>query len=342
MSNSWRSAAALRTLLVASLATSVGLTAFGAASQDGGKPDPKEHGISFTSADAGSCLTWAEGDGGVSNFEQTSCDGPHRFEVSLRQDLSVYPSSEFGADAPMPGLARQAQLREELCASPTISYLEGTFDQLGKFSVASILPPDEAWKQGDRTMLCGVQATDDTGRIIETSGKAKNQDQSRLFKEGECVAVDPNGATHVVDCAEPHQLETTLVIDLREVFPDSVPSIEEQDKHLRQACTQAGRDYLGGDDELYYSTLQPFWTTLPANSWTGGSHSVNCLLMFATPEGGFATLKGSATGDFTINDAPPEELPEREPIVNPEALEELEKDGEQEEGEPEENQSEQN
>lgn len=275
---------------------------------------------SFTSADAGTCLTWDASSGAVSGFEQTDCAGEHRFEVSSREDLATYPNSEFGASAPMPDLTRQAQLREELCLAPTLAYLGGTFDQLGKYSVASILPPQAAWDQGDRTLLCGVQATDENGNVIATIGKAATQDQSRVFDPGTCVSIDASSATHKVDCAQAHQMETTQIVDLTTVFPQGTPSIDDQDNYLRGVCTQAARDYLGGDDPLYYSTLQPFWSTIQANSWTGGSHSVNCSLVFANPDNSFAVLTGSAKGGLTINGAPPASRPERSPIVNPDAL----------------------
>ncbi|GAA1475315.1 septum formation family protein [Corynebacterium felinum] len=338
MNTFWRSAQATRVLLVAALASTsaVGGYSFVKSSQSPSKnvsaspvssaaadaSDALNRTVSFTSADAGSCVTWkVEGDK-ITDFEQTDCAAPHRFEVSFRENLATYPSSEFGPNAKMPNQTRQAQLREELCLAPTMQYMEGMFDQLGKYSVASILPPQESWDAGDRTLLCGIQATDENGVAVATSGKAKQQDQSRVVNAGQCVAVDATSATKVVDCAAPHQLEATAVVDLLQVFPNHTPSLEEQDQHLSKACTQAARDYLGGDDPLYYSTLKPFWTTIPANSWSGGSHSVNCSLIFV--EGpGFATLEGSAKGTFTINGNPPETRPERAPIVNPEALEEL-------------------
>ena len=73
------------------------------------------------------------------------------------------------------------------------------------------------------------------------------------------------------------------------------------------------------DDQLYKSTLQPLWATIPANSWDRGSHSVNCSLMF-NDNGHLGTLAGSVKGQFTINGQPPAERPDRAPIVNPEAL----------------------
>ncbi|MCQ9343027.1 septum formation family protein [Corynebacterium kozikiae] len=328
MSNSWRSALAVRSMAIGAIAASVGFGAYSwaasseepsAASPSTNQPETTLTAGSFTTADQGACLTWDTVDGLPSNFQQTDCAMPHRFEVASREDLGAYPTSEFDDQAPMPNRTRQAQLREDLCLSPALAYLGGTLDPLGKYSVASILPPQEAWDAGDRTMLCGIQATNESGEPQITEGRAAEQDQARVFAQGDCVAVDNLSVTRTVDCAEPHQLEITQTVDLEPLF-DHVPTIEEQDNALRLTCLQAARDYLGGDDPYYYSTLQTFWTTVPESSWTGGSHSVNCALVFVNPDATFGTLAGSARGAFTINDAPPAPMPPRDPIVNPEEL----------------------
>lgn len=330
-----RSAAAVRTGLVAALAAAVAVGSYGYFSVD----TPGDNGdgstvssvaepanganggngaAPFTTADVGSCLTWdiAE-DGTVSNFQQASCDGEHRFEISAREDLAAYPSSEFGRNASMPDLTRQAQLREELCQTPTMRYLGGRFDPVGRYSIAPILPPAEAWEAGDRTMLCGIQSTDASGVPMLTTGAAAEQDQAVVAQPGQCVYVDDSRSLRTVDCAENHQLETTAIVNLAPVFPEGTPSVEDQDRHLQDACTQAAIDYLGGEENLYQSTLQPYWGTLGQASWIGGSRSVNCSLFHATPEGGFSNLNGTARDGregLLIDGQPPAEQPERNPL----------------------------
>lgn len=283
--------------------------------------DTQESVAPFTTANQGACLTWEVDDQGeITAFEQTSCDTPHRFEVSVREDLATYPTSEFGSEAEMPSQTRQAQLREELCHTPTIRYLDGRYDPVGKYSIAPILPSAEAWERGDRTMLCGLQVTDADGVPQLTEGRAADQDQARVADPGQCMSADNSNVLHIVDCGEDHQLEVTHIEDLNPVFPDHTPTPEEQDDHLKEVCTQAAMDYLGGEEQLYQSTLQPYWGTLPAASWDGGSRSVNCSLVHANEEGGFSTLKGSATGGregFTIDGQPPAEQPPRDPIREP-------------------------
>lgn len=331
-SQSWRSATAIRTGLVAALAATVAVGTYsyvdGAVDSGGGAGTGASGSATtsaveiapFTTADSGDCLTWDISPAGeVSNFEQTPCNSEHRFEVSAREDLATYPSSEFGPEAAAPDLTRQAQLREELCQTATIHYLDGRFDPVGRYSIAPILPPADAWAAGDRTMLCGVQATDGVGSPVLTIGAAAEQDQARVAQPGECVFFDNARAPHILDCAEDHHLETTAIVNLMETFPDRVPSIEEQDSQLAEVCTQAAIDYLGGEEVLYQSTLQPYWATISDASWNGGSHSVNCSLMSAHPEGGFSVLNGSATGEFTINGTAPEQQPERDPLTAPDA-----------------------
>ena len=158
---------ALRAFLIATLAGTVGAGTYGLTADSSGSADQAggsstsssvAEAASFTTADAGSCLTWQVAEDGThTNFEQADCAGEHRFEVAAREDLATYPTSEFGPEAPLPNQTRQAQLREELCGAATLRYLDGKYDPNGRYSIAPILPPADAWQNGDRTMLCGLQ-----------------------------------------------------------------------------------------------------------------------------------------------------------------------------------------
>ena len=262
---------ALRSFIIAALAGAVGagtytLAADPSETDTGGQatsttasstvsPDQV---ATFTTADAGACLTWqvAE-DGTITGFEQADCEGEHRFEVSLRQNLATYPTSEFGPEAPMPNPTRQAQLREELCGAGTFRYLGGKYDPNGRYSIAPILPPADAWARGDRTMLCGLQETNRAGEPILTSGRVADQDQARVFEAGQCVAIDASNTLTAVKCADPHQLEITSQVSLEQVFPDHTPAVEEQDKYLQDVCTEAAQEYLGSEENLYQIALRP-------------------------------------------------------------------------------------
>lgn len=326
----FRTSASVQTMLVAALAATAAVGVYSYVSDnpgspgDGGAPGeasasaPSTAGVaSFTTADVGMCATWEVNDNGqVSGFQQISCDEQHRYEISSREDLATYPSSEFGPDATPPNMTRQAQLREELCEAPTLAYLNGRFDRSGRYTIAPILPPAEAWAAGDRTMLCGLQATDSDGTAQLTVGPASANDQARVFATGACVRVDSAAEFREVGCAEDHQLQAVSTVNLGVPFPSGVPGTDEQNNFLSGVCTGAANDYLGSEDAVYQSTLQMFWPTLTENSWLGGSHSVNCFLM-SPAEGDtatFNTLNGSAREGFTINGAPPPPQPERDPV----------------------------
>ena len=284
---------------------------------------------SFTNADAGQCLDWkTSSDGTVSDFQTVDCAKSHRFEVSHRENLAAYPASEFGSNAGMPSRKRQAELSDELCKQPTLSYLGGKFDPTGRFTIAPILPPQKSWVDGDRTLLCGLQVTGNDGHASAITGKAAAQDQSPVFKPGECVAVTEkkddkqnkqtdNGTSvdataQVVDCNADHQYEVTDIVDLGEKFKE-YPSTEDQNEYLNKRCTDSVTAFIGGDGKLYNSTLEPFWTTLTEDSWKGGSRNVNCSLIKTGDNNSLSTLKGSAKGEFTINGNPPPPQPSRAP-----------------------------
>ncbi|MDO4910883.1 MAG: septum formation family protein [Corynebacterium sp.] len=278
----------------------------------------------FSTADVGDCLTWdVDSSGALSDFGKTNCTSDHRFEVTARINLALYPSSQFASDAPTPDATTQAALRANYCQDPTVNYLDGNFDPVGRFSIGIILPPASAWEAGDRTMLCGLEVKDSSGSNITSQGTAKNQDQSRVAQVGECVAIGANNSQTVVDCALDHAYEVTSVVDTQTLFPQATssnpPSVADQNQALAGICTQAALDYLGGDDALYNSTLQPFWTTRSQQEWSTGSHLVNCALAkdnrtSTDQASSFAVLAGSAKGVFTINGEVPPPQPERRPL----------------------------
>ncbi|MBC2681456.1 septum formation family protein [Corynebacterium anserum] len=268
----------------------------------------------FTDADTGSCVNWTPGKDGLNTgFTSVECAQPHRFEVSAREDLSKYPTSEFGKDAQRPGLERQQQLTAELCNGPTLAYLKGKLDPEGRYQISPILPPASYWEKGDRTMLCGVMVPDANGRSVETVGLAAETDQARAYPADTCVRVDNNVPVQV-PCNQDHTWQVTDVVNLASAFPDAWPNDDKQNEFLNKRCTEAAQKYLGSDDNLYYSTLTPFWTTIHAQSWEAGSRTVNCALTFGREGGGFAVLNGDVRQGFTIDGKQPVTPPKRNPL----------------------------
>lgn len=320
---------ALLIFLVASLCGGVAAGTYAALSPDGSSPvvpeknDAADAGpVAFSDADAGNCLNWTQDGTVTKDIVTVDCAQPHRFEVATREDLSQYPTSEFGTDAPQPDLQRQEQLTAELCVAPTTAYLGGKLDPTGRYTISPILPPAEGWAAGDRTMLCGVMVTDADGTAEEVTGVAAGADQSRFSQVDACVRATGNTATEV-PCDQPHSWQVTKVVNLGENFTGAWPDVPAQNEWLAGVCQTAAIDYLGGgdagDEALYQSTLAPFWTTMSQDSWNAGSRTVNCALTKGRDGGtdnsgdGFAELAGDVRGQFTIDGNPPEPQPERNP-----------------------------
>lgn len=278
--------------------------------------------VAFTDADTGECVNWEQSEGVTTNFTVVDCAEPHRFEVSTREDLSQYPTSEFGPDAPQPDLDRQSQLTSDLCAGPTLSYLDGRLDPQGRYSVAPILPPEDAWSEGDRTMLCGVAVPQGEGEYAEATGRAAETDQSTAAPVETCVRAEGESVRNV-GCDTPYSWVVTSTENLGDTFTDGAwPTIEKQNEHLDKVCTRAAIDFMNGgqapegeeDEALYQSTLTPFWTTLPQESWNAGSRTVNCALTKAREDDSFADLQGDVRESFTIDGETPEPPEPRRPL----------------------------
>lgn len=277
--------------------------------------------VAFTEADNGDCVNWTQDGDIATDFTVVDCAEPHRFEVATREDLSQYPTSEFGPDAPQPDLERQSQLTSDLCAGPTRSYLEGRLDPQGRYAIAPILPPEASWDGGDRTMLCGVAVPEPDGAYAEASGRAAESDQSTAAPAETCVRAQGD-EVHNVPCEEPYSWMVTSVVDLGETFGEEWPNLEAQNDHLDKVCTAAARGFMNGgdgqntedDEALHQSTLTPFWTTLPQDSWNAGSRTVNCALTKAREDGSFADLQGDVRNSFTVDGEEPEDPPARRPL----------------------------
>ena len=271
----------------------------------------------FNGAKQGNCLSWdIAPDTTISNFHLVGCNEPHMFEVAERFELTDAEAwvGQFGAQASYPTQDALAQLQTNVCQSAVTKYLNGKYDPNGRLISAPIIPSRGQWADGNRTALCGIQATEPDGKTTLLNMPAAKEDQSRVFPPNACVTLDAAGRFQPVDCAEPHQMESTGTVNLAEDFGDRVPTDQEQNDVLAQKCVTMAQDYLGGDDALYYSTLVPFWVSLTPEALNAGSRTVNCWLVKDNGSGGFSTLAGEAKGDFTIDGAPKVTPPPRNPL----------------------------
>lgn len=284
----------------------------------GPQPTGAVAGEAFGSATTGDCLSWTSAD--ASDLEKVDCAQPHQFEVATDVDLSLYPSVEFGPGSKFPSVLRFSELRDEQCAPAVGAYLGGRFDPKGKFSVGLINPGEAGWAAGERTIRCGLQFSGVTGTLLPIQGRVAEQDQSKVWDVGTCIGIKQNVPSDPVDCAQPHAFEVVGVIDLASQFPGGMPSVEDQDKYLEKACTDASNGYLGSPDALRDKTLTLFWDNLDLDSWLVGSRKINCSIGKEVDGNGFATVVGSARGDILINGqapVPPPPAPEGRSVPTP-------------------------
>ncbi|MBF6328623.1 septum formation family protein [Nocardia transvalensis] len=292
--------AALVTLFISGFRSSNGLEA-----HDPAKPQPTGRAnAAFGTAKSGDCLTWSNPK--TLDLAKVNCADKHLFEVTADIDLSKYPGREFDRGSRFPDSLRFAELRDEHCTSAAADYLGGKLDPRGRFVVGMINPGESAWRNGDRTIRCGLQLISATGNATQqTVGRVRDSDQSRIFDPGTCIGINQSLPTNEpVDCAKPHAYEVMSVVDLGGHFDGGPPNNADQDKFMQDECARVAADYLGGQDALINKTLTIFWDNLDARSWLIGSRKLNCLVGKGSQDG-FSTITGSAKGDILIDGQAP-------------------------------------
>ncbi len=249
-------------------------------------------------APAHTCLTWQLPD--AADAAVVSCSAPHLFEVTGTLDLQ-----DFDAQAAFPDPARWQQLVAQRCTERTTQALADHFDPFGRFTVGAIKPSEAGWLRGDRTLRCGVQSTGRTGTLFATTGNAQAQDQSDVHPPGTCLGNDGKAVGDPVDCALPHAIEITGVVDLKDAFTKGYPDEAAQDRVLSTECTQLAKDFAGGAAAVGNKGLTLFWETLRMQSWQAGSTRVDCRLgAFLPDRSGFAPVTGSVKGPVQVGKQP--------------------------------------
>ena len=72
-----------------------------------------------------------------------------------------------------------------------------------------------------------------------------------------------------MDCASPHAMEITGVVNLAEKFPDALPSEPDQDVFIKDACTRMTDAYLA-PIQLRNTTLTLTYNTVSLPTLVGG------------------------------------------------------------------------
>lgn len=256
----------------------------------------------LATAAPGDCLTWSGDDAEV---RAVDCAQPHRFEVAGPV------ASPLAADAPFPSGGELATIRDQQCGPVAAQYLGRRLDPMSRFQVGLLAPQRAAWRDGDRSMVCGIQTVDGAGAVRQTSGKFKSQDRSASWPVGTCLGITENGqASGPVDCVAPHAFEVTAVLDLAKHFPnDSWPTLEQQERLLAATCPDRTAKWFGSPDGLRNSGLQLQWNKISLPSWTAGARKALCFVASSKDGRSFTPITGSAKSADLLIDGNKPQLP---------------------------------
>jgi Septum formation len=307
---------ALGGLLIAGISTALPagaddpgrLIGFSNAAAPGGRA-----GQTFEKARAGDCLNWPSK--APDRAAVVDCKDDHRFEVAEAVDMRTFPGSEYGPNAAAPSPARIQQISQEQCQVAAKHYLGAKFDPNSKFLISMMWPGAKEWTEsGARRMLCGLQLPGADGQQA-FKGHIADLDQSKVWSAGTCIGIE--SATNLptdtpVDCATPHAMEVTGSVNVGQKFPGGLPTEEDQDSYIKDACTTMTDAYLA-PVQLRTTTLTLTHLPISLPSWSAGSRQVACLIGSTLGNGGWSTLVGNAKGKLLINGqqpVPPPDIPE--------------------------------
>lgn len=245
----------------------------------------------FNRSAPGDCLSWSTPS--ADDLTLVDCAVPHLFEVASLVELNDQLGVATGPGAALPNTAELTVLRDTLCTPAVATYLNGRFDLHGMFTVGLIDPGEASWRAGSRTVRCGVQHVGRAGEEFPIQGRVAALDQSDIAPAGSCENIAAGLPADPVDCTLPHASEVISVVDLGQKFPTSYPAVADQDVYLDETCRATAAATLGTPDAAIKG-LTVFWGNLQAQSWSVGSHRVNCSVGRQLPAGGFAPMTGLA------------------------------------------------
>ncbi|MGH3994777.1 MAG: septum formation family protein, partial [Pseudonocardiaceae bacterium] len=256
-------------------------------------------------APVGSCLDWTAADG--ADVHLVDCAQPHLFEAVGTLSLA----DVFGPAAAFPAeKAWQAIVKDE-CTPLATTYLDGRYDPFGRFAVGALKPSQPGWRNGDRSLHCGLQVVARSGEVYRVQAGARGQDQADVHEPGTCLGIDGVDVGDPVDCAQPHAVEVVGIVDLAVAFPESdYPDEAKQDEAAGPACTKLAAEYAGGPNVVAEKKLTVYWDTLRPESWRAGTRKVDCKLGALLPDkSGFAPVTGGVRGAVAIAASPAPAVP---------------------------------
>lgn len=228
----------------------------------------------------GECLIWDQDIGRNPRREISSvgCEEPHLFEATGHFDLA--DSDQYGPDGPTQ--EQWKVIQDENCPGYAERYLGYVVDPAGRFRASSIHPLPEAWRNGYRTVQCGIEVDRVTAPPVGMSenwtpefvGAVRGADQTFLWGTGTCV-MSAFGTALAVDCGEPHTTEVTGSTEVSGEPGAPWPGDEGVYGAAREACFALARD-------VYGTSLPPGVYSgsygIAESSWNIGRRTVECLL----------------------------------------------------------------
>jgi hypothetical protein len=238
----------------------------------------------------GDCLTWPPG--APERAMQVDCVDEHLFEVADSEATQI----SSAPDNPAAEVERQ-----HACAQAVARYLGPRYDPGGRFVVGAVGTPGR--------LLCGLQLPSNGIASVGFRGRVVDQDQSSVWPTGTCLGIRDSQTTEVaVDCGLPHALEITGKVDLSTIFDQAAPAIAAQDAVVQDACGAATSAYLS-PVTLDATSLALRYQPIDAAGWAAGSRRIACRIGSPRPDGGWATLVGSAKTGVVVDGRPPVTLP---------------------------------
>ncbi|PXX09292.1 putative regulator of septum formation [Mycolicibacterium moriokaense] len=249
-------------------------------------------------AHPGDCLTWPPG--APERAMRVDCADEHLFEVADAATMNTSATDiEF----------------QQTCARAVERHLGSRYDPAGRFVVGMVWTTQARDLQSDGRLMCGLQLPSDGIASVGFRGRVVDQDQSSVWPAGTCLGIRDGKATEVpVQCALPHALEITGAIDLSTVFDTAAPSTAAQDAVVRDACGAATSQYLS-PVALEATGLTLRYQPIAEKGWDAGSRRIACRIGSEKPDGGWATLLGTAKTGVIVDGQPVATLPS--PVAAP-------------------------
>jgi len=250
---------------------------------------------------SGTCLDWPHD--APKNMRRVPCTQPHTFEVASNVEIG----GDYSKSSPPPPEQDWQQIVTDRCTKVGEDYLGKPLDPFGKYTVGALKPTGDQWRNGDRKLRCGLQRVSPSGkRLLTTTGAAADQDQSNVHEPGTCFGLVDGQVGDPVDCGGVHAYEVVGIVDLSKTFdPKTYPSEATQLNKLVDLCPPVAKKYTGNAD-LKKLQLSLYPDTLKKESWTAGSHLVNCKVGAREPNGALRPVRGSVEADPTApSSAPP-------------------------------------